>query len=157
MTTTSFSLDRRRPLSYLRGMIRRDSSPSRVATTEHHQRTNPRCFSRRKATHTVAAGGNIRRDVREFHACHPPALRAATLMQGLMTYKLCVGLATRLRSRNPCKTGSYIGLLLLDDADKTIWQLSSIYFCLLTVCTQYDLYAVNIISNSRLQIIKQNL
>jgi len=68
-----------RPLSYLRGMIRRDSSPSRVAAAEHHQRTAP-LPPRREATHTrtaLAAGGNIRRDVREFHACHPPTLLRA--------------------------------------------------------------------------------
>jgi len=59
----------------------------------------------REATHTrtaLAAGGNIRRDVREFHACHPPTLLRAghPRARGLMTYKLCVGLAaTRLRRR----------------------------------------------------------
>lgn len=58
------------PLSYLRGMIRRDSSPWRVA----------RCPASHTATFhrkgggvipTIALGGNIRRDVRGFLACHP--------------------------------------------------------------------------------------
>lgn len=74
---------RRRPLSYLQGMIRRDSFPSRVATTENHQRTatfnfplSPSALVKEPRTHALAAGGNIRRDVREFHACHPHAPRA---------------------------------------------------------------------------------
>jgi len=52
-----------RPLSYLRGMIRRDSSPSRVAAAEHHQRTaapnhflTPSLQRRHTYTHRVSRG-----------------------------------------------------------------------------------------------------
>jgi hypothetical protein len=48
-----------RPLSYLRGMIRRDSSPSRVAAAEHHQRTaslSPPVQRSHAYTHRVSRG-----------------------------------------------------------------------------------------------------
>lgn len=70
----------------------------RSSITNESPRPTPAIVEKPHTYTYIAAGGNIRRDVREFHACHPPAPHAATLERGLMTYKLCVGLATRLRS-----------------------------------------------------------